>query len=374
MKNVLLAVVGLSPQVITETLFALHQQQRTVHAIHVITTQKGKEMINANLLSPRDGKYYQYLREYGIDPASIEFGFDNIHTIKDNNGIEIDDIADEDENEQLLKNCLELALRFTKDPHTAVFFSVAGGRKTMSACLMLAAQLYGRAQDRVYHVLVSPEFESNRDFYFPPQNSIPIELRDKSGQPYVKETKYAKVTLVPIPFISIREQLSDELLKEPKDPATLMLSLVKEEPYRLIVDLANTKLIYKDIEIDMMPARLALYAFFAMQKKNCEKDVASCRNCTDCFLEIQEICKRSNEIAELYRKIVVKREISEMSDSGILGLTPENFNSYKTKIKRDLERGFGLYAHGELAIDSVGTRPDTRYGIKIDKDRIRITF
>ncbi|MFB3926224.1 MAG: CRISPR-associated ring nuclease [Syntrophales bacterium] len=47
MKNILLAVVGLSPQVITEILFALHQQDRKVDAIHIITTRKGKEQINA---------------------------------------------------------------------------------------------------------------------------------------------------------------------------------------------------------------------------------------------------------------------------------------------------------------------------------------
>ncbi|MBW2039914.1 MAG: TIGR02584 family CRISPR-associated protein [Deltaproteobacteria bacterium] len=374
MKNILLAVVGLSPQVITETIFALHQQRRSVDAIQIITTRQGKEKINAHLLSPIDGKYYQYLTEYEIDPASIDFGFGNIHVIKDSNGIEIDDIDGEDENEWLLRKCLELTFTLTNDPNTAVFFSVAGGRKTMSTCLMLAAQLYGRAQDRVYHVLVSPEFESNRNFYYPPRKSVPIKLRDKNGQPYVKETRYATITLVPIPFISIREQLSDTLLKEPKDPATLMLSLVKEEPYQLIVDLANSKLTYKNLELDMMPARLALYAFFALQKKNCKKELTSCRECTECFLDMQEIFAQQDEITELYRKIAGNREFCEMSQSGILGLSQENFNSYKAKIRKDLERGFGLYAHGELAIDSVGTRPDTRYGIRIDKDRIRITF
>ena len=45
MKNILLAVVGLSPQVVTETLYALHQQGRGVDAIHLITTREGKEAI-----------------------------------------------------------------------------------------------------------------------------------------------------------------------------------------------------------------------------------------------------------------------------------------------------------------------------------------
>ena len=45
MKNILLAVTGLSPQVITETLYALHQSGRYVDAIHVITTLDGKKKI-----------------------------------------------------------------------------------------------------------------------------------------------------------------------------------------------------------------------------------------------------------------------------------------------------------------------------------------
>ncbi|MEW6614997.1 MAG: CRISPR-associated ring nuclease Csm6 [Thermodesulfobacteriota bacterium] len=372
MKNILLAVVGLSPQVITETLFAIHQQRRKIDAVHVITTRQGKEKINADLLSPRDGRYYQYLNEYDINSISIDFGFDNVHTIRNQNGIEIDDITDEEENEWLLKKCLELTFRFTNNLNTSVFFSIAGGRKTMSACLMLAAQLYGRHQDRVYHVLVSPEFESNRDFYYPPQKSIPIELRDKDGQPYAKETKYAKITLVPIPFVSIREQISEDLLLEPKDPSTLLLSLVKERPYTLTVDLPNSKIAYKNLEIDMMPARLALYALFAMQKKGCKKGQTSCRDCTDCFLDIQQVFNQQGRITEIYRKVSGNREFVEMSDTGILSLNKENLRSYKTKIREDLQKGFGLYALPEIAIESVGKKGETRYGIGIDRDKIRI--
>lgn len=374
MKNILLAVTGLNPQVITETLFALHQQNRTVDAIHIITTRQGKEQINAHHLSPTDGKYYEYLKEYDIDPATIDFGFENVHTIKDTNGMEIDDIEGEEENEWLLKKCLELTFSFTKDSNTTVFFSVAGGRKTMSSCLMLAAQLYGRPQDRVYHVLVSPEFESNREFYYPPRKSVPIELKGKNGQPYVKETKYARVTLVPVPFVSIRGRLSENMLSEPKDPATLMLSLVREEPYGLTIDLHGCKLTYKNLELDMMPARLGLYAFFALQKKDCKEDVASCRGCTECYLEVNEILERREKITELYAKIAGTRELCEMSDTGIRGLTSENFHSYKSKIRQDLERGFGLYALADLAIEATGKKPDTRYGIKMDKGKIRIIF
>lgn len=374
MKNILLAVTGLNPQVITETLYALHQNNRQVESIHVITTRDGKEKIYAELLGESKGYYYRYLEEYSLDPMAIDFGHRNIHVITDEHGVEISDIINEFDNEQLLKKCLELAFHFTKDPETTVFFSVAGGRKTMSSCLTLAVQLYGRPQDRLYHVLVSPEFEDTRDFYYPPKEPRIIDLKDKQGQPFYKDTRYAQVNLIHIPFVSVRDKLSEDLLKEPKDPGSLFLSLIKEETSRLTVNLINSKITYNKMELDMMPARMALYAFFAIQKKNCTEKTESCGNCTDCFIDIQTIFKKQDHITDLYRKVCGTRPLNEMSDTGITNLSADNFNMYKGKIKKDLLGRFGPYALKELEIASVGTRPDTCYGILMDKAKIEIVY
>jgi CRISPR-associated protein Csx14 len=370
----MLAVTGLSPQVITETLYALHQSSRHVDAIHVITTRDGKEKIFAELFSGGNGHYYKYLDEYGINPASIDFGHRNVHVITNEYGIEIPDIVRESDNEQLLKKCMDLTFYFTNDPETAVFFSIAGGRKTMSSCLTLAAQMYGRSQDRLYHVLVSPEFESSRNFFYPPKKSQTIKLRDNQRQPFFKETRFAQVNLIHIPFVSIRDNLSGDLLKEPKDPGTLALSLIKEEIFRLTVNLISGKIVYKKIEMDMMPAHLALYTFFAMQKKNCSKKVETCGNCIDCFLNIHSIYENQEEINDLYKKISGSRPLDEMSDTGITGLSSDNFNTYKAKIKANLLGRFGPYALKELEIASVGSRPNTRYGILMDKAKIEIVY
>jgi CRISPR-associated protein (TIGR02584 family) len=374
MKNILLAVTGLSPQVITETLFALHQSNQRVVAIHVITTRDGKELLFAHLIAGKSGHYYRYLEEYGIEASSIDFGPQNIHAVTDHHGLEIPDITSEYDNERLLTLCLDLAFRFTGQRDTAVFFSVAGGRKTMSSCLALAAQIYGRPQDRLYHVLVSPEFESTRDFYYPPKKPKTIELKDKNGESFYKDTQYAQVNLISIPFISIRDRLSGDLLKEPSDPATLILSLIKEDEYRLTVNLLAGKIIYKTHELDLMPARLALYAFFAIQKKNCTKDIDTCGTCIDCFLDIQAIYAKQDEITDLYRKLAGSRPLDEMSDTGITSLSADNFNSYKGKIKGELLRGFGPYALKDMEISSIGARPNTRYGLRMDKSRIEIVY
>ena len=374
MKTILLAVTGLSPQVITETLYALHQNRQTVNAVHVITTRNGKEKIYAELLGGKNGHYYAFLDEYGIDPASISFDHENVHVISDEYGNELPDILNASDNEQLLKTCMDLTFRFTGDPDTAVYFSVAGGRKTMSACLTLSAQLYGRSQDRLYHVLVSPEFESNRDFYYPPKENTTIELKNKNRESFFKETKYAWINLISIPFVSIRDQLTPDHLKEPKDPATLMLSLIREKEARLTVNLVEKKLIFKKTELDMHPAQMALYVFFAMRKKDCKMEDTDCRHCTDCFLETQEVLDKQSHITDIYKKICGTMPLEEMSDTGITSLNVKNFRSFKSKIKKSIENRFGPYALKDIEIASVGSKPDTRYGILMAKENMEIVY
>lgn len=369
MRNILLAVTGLNPQVITEALFCLWQEGRDVHEIHVITTRPGKERILTTLLSPLDAMFKRFLSEYKIKPDTIHFSHGNLHVIS-KDGMEIDDILSEDDNEQLLKECLQLSWKLTVDPNTAVFFLVAGGRKTMTSCLTLAAQLYGRPQDRIYHVLVSPEFEACSDFWYPPRQSVPLVLKDKNGEKFYKETRYAQLQLIPIPFVSLRHRLSDTLLSEPHDPGTLISSLIREKKPTLRIFFPASKLIFGTREIDLHPARLALYGFFAEQKMRCAKET-NCHGCTECFLEASDVLAEQECIRQLYRSIPGSRRIEEMSTTGITALNIENFNMYKSRIRRDLEKGFGLHILPELEIASIGSRPNTRYGICLERNRIQ---
>lgn len=369
MRNILLAVCGLSPQVITETLYALFHEGRAIHAVHLITTGPGRDHVLADLLAPDNGKYHAFLADYGIAPDSIDFSHRNLHVLQHPSGRQIDDIISPEDNEILLRTCLDLAFRCTGSADTAVYFLVAGGRKTMTSCLTLAAQLYGRQQDRILHVLVSPEFESSRNFYFPPRRPVTIELHDKEGQPFRKKSSFARIHLITIPFVSVREQIRPGLLARPLLPADLMQSLVREPQPDLIVHLSEGKLIFGRLELDMHPTRLALYAFFAERKSTCRLDTC-CLGCSECFVEAAMIDGKA--IADLYQRIPGARLLAEMSDSGIGGLTGENFRSYKSKIRKDILTAFGANHASDLEIASSGSRPDTRYGIRLDRRRIRI--
>jgi CRISPR-associated protein (TIGR02584 family) len=374
MKRILIAVCGLTPQVITETLYALHQQGRMPDAIRLLTTRQGKAACNAHLVSPVDGAYYRLLDDYGIAGDQIDFSSRHILTPVDELGREPDDIAGEEESEQFLQLCMEQVFEATRTDDSQVFFSIAGGRKTMGACLTLATHCYGRPQDRLFHVLVSSEFESNRDFFFPPAESTEITLRDSNGQPYRKETRFAKISLVSIPFFSIRERLTERHLKHPETPSSLMLSLVREKRPELTVDLPGRKLIWKGVECDLMPARLALYAFFALLKKDAACRDTACKGCDACFVPVSGIFEREGMIADLYRRIEPGKDHDAMSDTGIRAISAENFNAYKSKLRRDLERAFGPLEADQLEIITRGRRPHTRYGLKLEREQLRIVL
>jgi len=376
MKTTLLAVVGLSPQVLTETLYALHQEGVRVDAIRVITTRPGRDAIQAMLLASPEGRFLRYLFEYNHDSTSIHFSPENIRTLQDDLGNPLDDILDEEDNASLLAVCLEEVFVLTREPDTALILSIAGGRKTMGACLLSAASLYARPQDRICHVLVSPEFENHPDFFYPPRNSVPLTLSDPRGVPYVKETRYAQVRLVEIPFVSVRGLLPPEWLGEPLDPETILQRLVHRRAAPLLIcDLTAGTVAWRDRILPMMPARLALYAFFLMEKRNAGCNAQRCRGCTDCSLEFAEIRQRQGEISDLYRRITEgARDPFAMSDTGILGLTVENFNSYKGKIRRDLLDAFGAAVDRKLNIEGKGKKPDTRYGVSLDRSKIRVVL
>ena len=372
MKNILLAVTGLSPQVITETLYALFSEGRPVHEVQVITTRRGQEEIYKNLLAP-EGIFQRFLDDFQIDRQSIHFSRETIHVLHDKDGRAIDDISSLDDNEALLKLCLERVFHFTSPQSQAVFFLIAGGRKTMSACLTAAAQFYGRPQDRIYHVLVTPEFESCRDFWYPPPKPVLIDVKNHNGLPCKMETSLAKIQLVAMPFVSMRPYLTDDMLKSVQAPADLLSAMICDDKPILTVDMTQSKLIFGKRQVDVHPGYLALYAWFARRKKECEEP-KGCRNCTGCFVEINEVIGDVKGMTSLYRAVSGSRLTSEMSDSGISGLTVENFQSYKSKLKKIIENGFGQSSSKQLIIQSHGRRPDTRYGLLLDKERIRLTW
>jgi len=83
-RRVLLAVTGLSPQIVTETLYALAVVQRPAFVpteVHVITTAVGAQRLRLALLSSEPGWFARLCADHGL-PA-ILFGAAQIHVLCD---------------------------------------------------------------------------------------------------------------------------------------------------------------------------------------------------------------------------------------------------------------------------------------------------
>lgn len=369
MKTYLLAVCGLAPQVITETLYALNQQGMQVDAIRILTTRPGKDACIGQLLRAKDGEYYDYLQQYGYDPEKIDFAPRHVKSVLNEDGTEIHDIDTEEENERFLRLCMEETFKLTNDSQSRVFFSVAGGRKTMSSCLSLAAQCYARSQDRIYHVLVTPtEFLNCRDFFFPPKIPEMVDVKTADEMPCKMETSLARLTLVPMPFFPLREHLTPDMLKRPESPSSLMLSLIREDKHELTIDLSERKIVWKGKELDVSAARLALYALLAYRKKEFDCNRSSCQECDECYLTFEQISEQQDKLTRLYAQMTTR----EIGDKGIVNLDNYEFNSYRSKLNKEIALCFGKYEAQKLKIESIGQRPGVRYGIRLEKARIRI--
>lgn len=92
MKNVLLIVTGASPQVLTETLFALYQQGKPMpEEIFVITTKSTKAMLTDGLF--KQGNLAKLIADYKL--PDIKLPDENIWLIEDDKGQPINDAKSE---------------------------------------------------------------------------------------------------------------------------------------------------------------------------------------------------------------------------------------------------------------------------------------
>jgi CRISPR-associated protein (TIGR02584 family) len=167
LRHILLCVAGKTPQIITETLYALIVEGgERVDQIQVITTLGGRNRLLKDLLDPQTGKFFEFCRDYGVDPASIQFDETTIALLRTPDGRTMQDIRTPEENEYAGDQICEIVRGLAADSNVRIHASAAGGRKTMSIYLTAAMQLFGRAQDALSHVLVNEEFETHEDRNF----------------------------------------------------------------------------------------------------------------------------------------------------------------------------------------------------------------
>jgi CRISPR-associated protein (TIGR02584 family) len=158
------------------------------------------------LLSGDPGWFRRLREDYNL--PEIAFGLDHIRVIAAPGGKPLVDILDEADNTVVADFITEQVREITADANVSLHVSIAGGRKTMGFYVGYALSLFGRAQDRLSHVLVSPPFESLKEFFYPAPHTRLIHDRDGHSL----DAKDARVHLGDIPFVRLRDGLPERLL------------------------------------------------------------------------------------------------------------------------------------------------------------------
>lgn len=349
MERILVALCGKTPQIVTEALYALHEQGRFPSRVVILTTEEGRELCRTQLLHPEHGRIARLLADIGLSPGSLSVTEADILTPRRR----VADIVTEDDSRAFFELCLETVFSLARDHGTELLFSIAGGRKTMSTALALAAQCYARPQDSMFHVLVPPEQEADPQFFYP---RLPQDGR---------------VTLTPVPFFRMREQLPPELLSSPASLEALSHACMPQAPLSVVLDFSRRSLACERRTLVLPPALFAVYAFFALKQVPCVQGVELCpAECRACSLGWNDIEPRLGELVGLYQ--MVETKALARGTSGILNLSPENFRSSLAKLKKLLTQCFGETTGTRLSIVSERRNGSAAYALRIPRALIRV--
>ena len=359
-RRVLVSVTGLSPQVLTETLYALAVQKQTPFVpteIHLLTTGEGAERASLALLDPRKGRFHAFCQDYQLE-KKITFGAKQIHVVEDASGKPLQDIRSVDDNRRAADFITRKLAEFARDEECALHVSIAGGRKTMGFYLGYALSLYGRKQDRLSHVLVSSPFESEPQFYYPPPEPEVIDLA-KENRP--ASTADAEITLAEIPFVRMRHGLSTPADGNGFGESINQVEQTLGQP-EIRFDSGDRKLWVGGKLLRSKPVNVAYYLWLAQRV-------------VDGKPPIHWSSADPEEFLEVYRRLVNDYSGDYARTEEALrrnGVSSEFTTERKSRVQSALRRTLGKDEATPYLIERYGARPTTAHGLKLTARQIHI--
>ncbi len=262
--DVLVVSVGMTPQVVTETLWALFQGNPPFvpAEIHLLTTRLGELRLRGRPLPPEvpfAGRTLPPLcdprgdgRLAPDDPGRLSelyrrFGHPLPRVFVHLSAERPEDLREEDVNLGFADLCARvLAGIRERRPDARLHVSLAGGRKSQSFYLGYALSLLGRSADVLSHVLVPPARENDPDFWWP----------EDGGE--------ERVELVGVPFVPLRDFVEPALLAQLSAGRAGFGELVRSvrraaasDP-TLVLVAASREVRVEDVRFTLQPLRFAL--------------------------------------------------------------------------------------------------------------------
>jgi CRISPR-associated protein (TIGR02584 family) len=361
-KRILLAVTGLSPQIVTETLYALAVERKPAwipDEIHLITTRRGEENARLALLSDKPGWFHRLRDDYGL--PEIAFSQDNIHVIIGPEGEPLDDILTHAHNEAVADFITEQVRALTADPAVSLHVTIAGGRKTMGFYVGYALSLFGRPQDQLSHVLVSPPFESLTEFFYPSPHTKVISDRD--GLPL--DAKEAHVHLGEIPFVRLRGSLPRRLLEGHAPFSEIVAEAQKAlPPIALTLDPTTRTVIAAEKAFVLTANQFAFYWMMAERCRTARGGV------------LRDDARIGAELLKYFGQLVNRNSGAyERKEKACRGFNADSFDQAKTRLHEALERALGERLAAPYLIVALDPVPGSQlhsYGLSLLPDAITI--
>ncbi len=359
----LVIVSGLSPQVITETIYALSKKDinKIPTLVHIITTLEGAERAKLSLLTTDTAYFPRLCADYQLSHFCLEEK--NIYIVKDENNNPINDIRTDKENALVANTITNIINRLTQEENAIVHVSLAGGRKTMGFYAGYALSIFGRSQDELSHVLVSEFYENNPNFFYPTPTSQIIYTKEQKPLDAAK----AKVTLAIIPFIRLRHELpSRALVNTISFNEAVTLINAQNIAEQITVNLINKKLSFSSIEVELEPVEFIFYLWLLQrhitEQEHLQKPVEGEFN--------QEY---GQQFLILFEKIFGDFSINSRTEKMLeQGMNKEFFEQKTSKIKRKLLERLGKKLSQKYLLTRIGNRGQSTYQLPFNKNKVSI--
>ena len=330
MKIFLICVTGITPQIITETLFCLTVQKKIgIDELYIVTTTRGRDVIlgvdEKIKYPPFKNELKRMCTHFKISLPKFEYN-DNYIKVAKEQSLELSDVRNDKHNKLFPNKLCEFINEKTRDRNNILHCSISGGRKSMSVDMAFALSLFGRENDKLWHVLT----HENQEFkHFFPENKKQEKELELAELPFVKlrsiigkETnnksfeKMKFTDIVNFTQAELKTAFSDKLIINKND-----ITLGEYESFR------------------MEPAAMKLYKFILDAKINGEESVTV-----------------ENILNNCPHKFTKKGIIEKV-----------------TKIKKMFEKNISdIDLIGKFIIQGPGVFGTSSYGILADKSKFRI--
>ncbi len=363
-KRILLVIIGMTPQIITETLYKLAAASEPKYVpteIHLITTKEGAKSAKLALLGVEQGAgwFDQFCSDY--DCSDIQFNDHNIHVISDTEGQFINDNQSTEQNKVASDFITNKIHEFTKEKDSSLHVSLAGGRKTMSFYAGYALSLYGRTQDRLSHVLVNLPFQNNEHFFYPRPTPERLEI---NGQYY--STEDARIILSDIPFVRMRYMVPEKMLAgQAGYQETVDFIQRFTEPETVELDCEKQTLYCNDVAIVLGDAEFAFYLWMCKRKQD-EKPALELE-ADDFMSDYLDVYSRfTNTNGGMYERAETVAKERNISDQKAW------FSQRKSKVKSTIEAVLGKRFAAQFIIQNEGPKGNTSYEVGLSANAIHV--